>query len=97
MVNRSFKVTPRNQNAHAYVTAAFLAKIKSAASDLTVEERPNFVYGGIKGSFVRAANTERFFVGKKLDDKEAFKQGLKQLEDEVHPDEDPRHASVEYR
>lgn len=59
---------PRRQNAHAYVTAAFAAKVASPSSDLTVEERPFLVYGGISGGFVRAANTERFLVGKKLDD-----------------------------
>ena len=65
---RSFKTTPRSQNAHAYVTAAFSAKVASPSSDLTVEERPFLAYGGISGGFVRAANTERFLVGKKLDD-----------------------------
>ena len=28
------------------------------------------MYGGVSGGFVRAANTERFLVGKKLDDAE---------------------------
>ena len=65
---RSFKTTPRSQNAHAYVTAAFAAKVASPSSDLTVEERAFLVYGGISGGFVRAANTERFLIGKKLDD-----------------------------
>ena len=40
----------------------------SPSSDLTVEERPFLAYGGISGGFVRASNTERFLVGKKLDD-----------------------------
>ena len=68
VLTRSFKTAPRSQNAHAYVTAAFSAKVASPSSDLTVEERPFLAYGGISGGFVRASNTERFLVGKKLDD-----------------------------
>lgn len=84
------------------MTAAFLAEVKSLDGDgdginLTVESRPSLVYGGVSGDFVRAANTERFLIGKKLNDPAAFQKAMEHLQDEVHPEPNLLATSVEYR
>jgi xanthine dehydrogenase/oxidase len=43
---RSFKITPRMQNAHAYVNAAFLADVDPAT--FVVKTKPSLVFGGIQ-------------------------------------------------
>jgi len=48
---RSFKVSRRYQNAHAYVNAGFLFKVDPAKNYLVLE-KPRIVYGGIHPKFV---------------------------------------------
>lgn len=50
---RSFKITRRYQNAHAYVNAAFLLKVDKTS--LMVTERPRLCFGGISANFVSIA------------------------------------------
>lgn len=50
---RSFKITRRYQNAHAYVNAALVLKVNKKSGTFVVEEKPRLVYGGISASFVR--------------------------------------------
>ena len=42
-IRRSFKITPRKQNAHAYVNAAFKFNLDAS---FTVTETPSVVFGG---------------------------------------------------
>jgi xanthine dehydrogenase/oxidase len=83
------------QNAHAYVNAAFLARISPA--DLSVSEKPRMAFGGVSSSFVRASATEDLVVGKRINDAAALANVLKKLKTEVVPDKDPAMASPEYR
>ncbi len=90
---RSFKITPRSQNAHAYVNAAFRAHI----SDYTVRGRPTVVFGGIAPDFVHAAALEDYLVGKNLKDPAVLKAALDILAGEVNPTNNPVDAEPEYR
>ena len=49
---RSFKITPRSQNAHAYVNAGFRFKVSKTFEIL---EQPSIVIGGINGKLVSFA------------------------------------------
>ncbi|PAA45878.1 hypothetical protein BOX15_Mlig032303g2, partial [Macrostomum lignano] len=60
---RSFKITPRQLNAHAYVNGAFELAVDKK-KDYTVLERPTIVIGGISDKFNRATKTENFLLNK---------------------------------
>ena len=93
---RSYKITPRSQNAHAYVNAACLVKLDPTS--FTVLEKPSLVFGGISASFVRAAGTEVLLDGQVLNDQATLDMALVALDSEVVPDEaDPLLASAAYR
>lgn len=91
----SYKISPRQQNAHAYVNAAFKIKVNKETS--VVEERPTLAFGGISESFLRASDTESFLSGKNLNDKANFRKAFKTLADALAPDTRPVSASPEYR
>ena len=91
---RSYKITPRNQNAHAYINAAFLAKLDS---NFKVLETPKIVYGGVSGSFSRAGQAESFLNGKSLKDMDVLKNAFKLLDADVVPDNNPKNSSADYR
>jgi len=55
----SYKITPRSENAHAYVNGALLARVDA---QFKVLERPSIVFGGISAEFIHAVNTEDFLV-----------------------------------
>ncbi|GFR62934.1 xanthine dehydrogenase [Elysia marginata] len=59
---RSFKVTPRWQNAHAYVNAVFSLPLDGQG----VNGRPSIVLGGISPDTVHAAKTEDYLADKTL-------------------------------
>ncbi|RUS90574.1 hypothetical protein EGW08_001662 [Elysia chlorotica] len=89
---RSFKITPRWQNAHAYVNAAF----KIPAQGRKIVGRPRIVVGGISAEMVHALNTEAFLESKTLDD-QVVNAALKTMFEEVKPDVLEVGGSVEYR
>ncbi|CAG5124756.1 unnamed protein product, partial [Candidula unifasciata] len=90
---RSFKITPRWQNAHAYVNAAFKIQVEK----LLVKTKPSFVFGGINAETVHATKAEEFIKGKTLSDA-VIKETLKILASELKPSsDDPLHASAKYR
>ncbi|RUS82188.1 hypothetical protein EGW08_010070, partial [Elysia chlorotica] len=62
VVYRSFKITPRWQNAHAYVNAAF----KIAVKDQSIQGKPSVVLGGISADTIHATKTEAFLTNKNL-------------------------------
>ena len=94
-IHRSYKITPRSQNAHAYVNAAFLAKI--GAPDFAFQEVPRIVYGGISASFSRAEKTETFLRGQRISGNEILQQAFKKLDEEAKPDIEPILTDPVYR
>ncbi|BFZ17322.1 hypothetical protein BsWGS_20361 [Bradybaena similaris] len=92
IVFKSFKITPRWQNAHAYVNAAFRIK----AVDRTITERPSLVYGGINAETVHAIKTEEFLTNKTLSEA-VVKAALTVLTEELNPESDQLLASPKYR
>ncbi|XP_021379046.1 xanthine dehydrogenase-like [Mizuhopecten yessoensis] len=94
---RTYNVSKRAQNAHAYVNAGFRMRLDSK-NNFLVKERPTLVFGGISATFNHATNTETFLVGKQLTDPSVFKAALMTLFAEVVPDTtDLRLASATYR
>lgn len=91
----SYKITPRSQNAHAYVNASFRAKIDPGT--FVVQEKPSLVYGGISGDFIHATDAETYLVGKSLNDQVTLDAVFASLDSQVFPDDDPVLSSAEYR
>ncbi|XP_059083877.1 uncharacterized protein LOC131881124 isoform X2 [Tigriopus californicus] len=91
----SYKITPRSQNAHAYVNAAFRAKIDP--NSFVVQDKPNIVYGGIAGDFIHATDAESVLVGKSINDQTTLDTVFASLDSQVVPDDDPVLSSAEYR
>ncbi|KAK3793082.1 hypothetical protein RRG08_038587 [Elysia crispata] len=89
---RSFKITPRWQNAHAYINAAF----KIPVNQRKITSRPNIVLGGINAETVHALKTEAFLEKKTLDD-EVVKAALKIMFDELQPETLEVGGSPQYR
>ncbi|KAH9519993.1 hypothetical protein Btru_071425 [Bulinus truncatus] len=89
---KSFKITPRWQNAHAYVNAAFRLNVEGR----DIKGRPSFVYGGINAQTVHANKTEEFLSGKTLT-VVVVQEALKILADELNPEFDQILASPKYR
>ena len=92
----SYKITPRSQNAHAYVNAAMQVRVPGN-SNYFVNQAPILVFGGISGSFFRATATENYLNGKNLNDEATLQTALTTLDGEISPVEDPVLASVAYR
>ncbi|GFO39138.1 indole-3-acetaldehyde oxidase [Plakobranchus ocellatus] len=92
VVYRSFKITPRWQNAHAYVNAAFNIPIEG----LVMKGRPSVVLGGISVDTVHATKTEDFLANKTLS-AAVLKEAYTTLRDELVPTENPLEASPKYR
>ncbi|XP_060068194.1 uncharacterized protein LOC132548355 isoform X2 [Ylistrum balloti] len=94
---RTYNVSKRTQNAHAYVNAGIRMRLDSK-NKYQVKEKPTLVFGGISATFNHATNTETFLMGKQLTDPEVFKGALMTLSAEVVPDTtDLRAASAAYR
>ncbi|KAK3885385.1 hypothetical protein Pcinc_010383 [Petrolisthes cinctipes] len=93
---RTFKITPRAVNAHAYVNACFRMEV-DIENDYEVTSRPTILFGGINPSFIHAANTEEFLIGRKLNDNATIVEAAKILGSEVKPDNHPQDASPKYR
>ncbi|KAL5509791.1 hypothetical protein EMCRGX_G005217 [Ephydatia muelleri] len=94
IIFRSFKVMPRNQNAHAYVNAAFSMQVDPNS---TVQGTPVLVFGGIQAHAVLAVNTANVLQQQSLLDPNTLKNALAALEQDIVPDTPPVAASVEYR
>ncbi|XP_054281347.1 uncharacterized protein LOC128999016 [Macrosteles quadrilineatus] len=93
---RTFKITPRAQNAHAYVNAGFLFKVDKK-NKYKILEKPNIVFGGITPGFVHATAAENESVGKELLDPNTLKSVLQKLSAEIKPDHEEPDASPEFR
>ena len=55
------------------------------SEDFFVREKPNLVYGGIRGDFIHASKTESFLLGKCLNKIETLQGACQLLEEEVDP------------
>ncbi|KAH9519689.1 aryl-alcohol oxidase 1 [Bulinus truncatus] len=89
---RSFKITPRWQNAHAYINAAF----KITADQRKIIGKPSFVIGGISADVVHAVKAEEFIKNKTLTD-DVINETLKVMYSELSPVEESLIASEKYR
>jgi len=92
---KTYKISLRPQNSHAYVNAGFRFEINP--SSFQVKSLPTIVFGGISSQFVHAINTERFLLGKNLNDPDILKTALSILNDEIAPDNDPVSADPNFR
>lgn len=93
---RSFKITPRAVNAHAYVNAAFRFQVDENDGFL-VKSKPFLLYGGINPNFIHAANTEDFLTGRRLTEQGLLTEAAEILATEVLPDALPQDSSPAYR
>ncbi|XP_067656035.1 uncharacterized protein [Haliotis asinina] len=93
---KSFKITPRHQNAHAYVTAGFRLQL-DRNNNFTVKTKPSLVYGGINKTLVHASKTEAYLQGKQLGSASILKSALAILSGELVPDNTPGLSSTTYR
>ncbi|XP_059485730.1 xanthine dehydrogenase-like [Neocloeon triangulifer] len=93
---RTLKITPRKQNAHAYVSAGFRIRVADTIN-WNVNEQPRIVFAGINPQFNRATNTENYLMGKNLLDAATIQGALNTLAAELVPDSQPLDASPQYR
>ncbi|XP_059486225.1 uncharacterized protein LOC132202920 isoform X2 [Neocloeon triangulifer] len=93
---RTFKITPRAQNAHAYVNAGFCFEFENTSSWKVVGQ-PRIVIGGINPEFTHATNIETFLTGKSLTENSTIAAALAELGRQLLPDRVLPDASVEYR
>ena len=94
----SFKITPRKQNAHAYINGAFKYNLDAS---FTVTEKPSIVFGGYGADLIHALLTEDYLVGRKLNEQgvlDAVVGQYLQLDlDASTPDLDPVLSDIAYR
>ncbi|CAB3359550.1 Hypothetical predicted protein [Cloeon dipterum] len=93
---RSFKITPRAQNAHAYVNAGFCFEFEDTKAWKVVGQ-PRIVFGGIAPSFTHASNIESYLTGKNLLDSAAISGAFAELGRQLNPDRVLPDATAEYR
>ncbi|XP_046559716.1 xanthine dehydrogenase-like [Haliotis rubra] len=93
---KTFKITPRHQNAHAYVNAGFRMQL-NRSNNFNVKTKPSLVYGGINKTLVHASNTEAFLQGKQLGDASVLKAAIASLSAELIPDATAGLSSTAYR
>ncbi|XP_076048889.1 uncharacterized protein LOC143029787 [Oratosquilla oratoria] len=95
-VYRSFKITRRAVNAHAYVNAAFRMSVDRADAH-TVKGKPSFCFGGIRPGFMHAEKLETYLTDKSLEDEATVQGAMAVLEEELQPVANVVDASPEYR
>ena len=94
----SFKITPRKENSHAYINAAFKYNLDSS---FTITELPSIIFGGYGADLTHALLTEDYLIGRKLNEQgvlDAVVAQYLQLDlDASTPDLDPVLSDIEYR
>ncbi|XP_068204376.1 uncharacterized protein [Palaemon carinicauda] len=93
---RTFKITPRAVNAHAYVNACFRMQL-NPDDGFKVAEKPLIILGGINPNFIHASQTESYLSNLKLNENETVLEAVRLLGEEVSPDNHFEDASPEYR
>lgn len=94
LIHHLFQIMPRAQNAHAFVNAGFLLRLRS--SDKTVRQA-RIAYSGLKPPYTRASLTEKYIFGKKIFTNETLQGALKILSQELEAVENPPEPSAAYR
>lgn len=93
---RTFKVSPRAVNAHAYVNACF--KMEMDTTDgFRIIKRPTLLFGGINQNFIHAEQTEQYLINKRLTEVITVREAANMIGNELNPDSRPQDASPEYR
>ncbi|XP_039947447.1 xanthine dehydrogenase-like [Bactrocera tryoni] len=94
-IYHTYKITPRAQNAHAFVNAAFLLDMDVTSWGIVNAAR--ICFGNISPDFVHATATEAYLVGQNLFDKEVMAKIFVSLNNEVQPDDVLPEPSPTYR
>jgi len=85
IVYKTYKIMPRSQNSHAYINAAFRAKVVQTGDDkIKFDNDVDLVFGNINPEFGHASETEQFLKGKELNN-ETLTAALKVLSSELKP------------
>ncbi|KAK7082852.1 hypothetical protein SK128_018427, partial [Halocaridina rubra] len=93
---RTFKVTPRTVNAHAYVNACVRMQF-SPTDKHKIVGKPLILLGGINPEFIHASQTEEYLTNKNLNILWTVQRAINLLGEEVNPDSNFEDASPEYR
>ncbi|XP_022114711.2 probable aldehyde oxidase gad-3 [Pieris rapae] len=89
-VVRTYKITPRNQNALAIVNAAFNFKMNH---DTLAIEDATIVYGNITETFVHAFRCEKYLQGRNMFNNGSLQSAIQILNQEIKPDKVPPELS----
>ncbi|XP_041042508.1 xanthine dehydrogenase-like isoform X2 [Carcharodon carcharias] len=93
----TYKIMPRMQNAHTYVSAGFRVQLRAWDKKQSVESI-SMVYTGISKHFIHAVATEKYLQGKDITCNVTLQGALTILEKELIPDDNnPLLASAKYR
>jgi len=97
MILRCYKVTPRMQNAKAYVNAAILCPVRREQNQLIVTSTPLILIGGVGENFGHASQAERALNGKNLNSPQTLQAVMEALDKEVNPADALGNPSGAYR
>ncbi|XP_078070968.1 uncharacterized protein LOC144495034 isoform X2 [Mustelus asterias] len=93
----TYKIMPRMQNAHTFVSAGFCVRLRALDKQQLVESI-SMVYTGISKDFIHAAATEKYLQGKDMTSSATLQGALNTLAKEIIPDDsDPLLVSAKYR
>ncbi|XP_050344182.1 uncharacterized protein LOC126769434 [Nymphalis io] len=91
---KTFKIMPRAQNAHAIINAGFLLKFHHNSN---LVDKATIVYGGVSQSFIHAEKTEAILVGRDPYTNDTLQLVLKNLEEELQPEENYPEPTAAFR
>ncbi|XP_067885711.1 xanthine dehydrogenase-like isoform X2 [Heterodontus francisci] len=93
----TYKIMPRMQNAHTYVSAGFRVQLRAWGEKQLVESI-SLIYTGISKNFVHAVATEKYLQGKDITSNVTLQGALTTLDKEIIPDDnDPLFVRALYR
>lgn len=79
----TMQITPRVQNAHAYVNAGFLLEMNAETGNVN---SARICFGNIRSDFTHAANVENFLPGKNLYEHEVLAKIFQLLAEALNPE-----------
>ncbi|CAG4961688.1 unnamed protein product [Colias eurytheme] len=89
-IYKTYKITPRSQNALAIVNAAFNFKINQ---DTSIIEEATIVFGNISAHFTHAIATENYLTGRNVFSNKVLSEAIRHLDQEITPVENPPEPS----
>ena len=89
---KTYKVSERHENSHAFVNASLRMCVNSSSQ---VTQQPTLAFGGIQNHVVRATQTEQYLVGKTLTSQNTLTSACNLLLSELVPNSEP--GDVQYR